>query len=81
MQDLQVIIHALLNKARAGNVMATRELRGWLDRANDDAGPDDGEAVEWADMTPEQRAAVRAQIERELVELTRQQEPELFPDQ
>lgn len=68
-EQIAGIIRALRQKAADGSIQAIRELRAWLDLAGIDGGPDDGDAMDWGKMSPEQRAAARAQLMRELAQL------------
>jgi len=66
------ILDALLEKAEHGDVPAARELRGWFDQGlgkPGEASLDTGDVDRpYADMTPEERARVRARIIREIAE-------------
>lgn len=67
--QVTAVIQALRTKAAEGSIQAIRELRSWLALAGIDGGADDGDAVPWAEMSAEQRAAARAQLQRELAEI------------
>jgi hypothetical protein len=66
------ILDALYEKAKHGDVPAARELRGWYDQGlgkPGEAGLDTGdESRPYADMTPEERARIRARVIREIAE-------------
>jgi len=67
--EVTAVIAALKRKAQEGSIQAIRELRSWLALAGIDGGAEDGDAIPWAEMSAEQRAAARAQLARELAEL------------
>lgn len=67
--QVTAVIQALRTKAAEGSIQAIRELRSWLALAGIDGGAEDGDAVPWAEMSAEQRAAARAQLQRELAEI------------
>lgn len=67
--QVTAVIQALRTKAAEGSIQAIRELRSWLALAGIDGGADDGDAVPWAEMSAEQRASARAQLQRELAEI------------
>jgi hypothetical protein len=68
--ELCAALDALRQLAVGGSIQALRELRAWTELSTRLTGGDDNTAgVRWADMTPQQRAAARAQIEKRLAEL------------
>lgn len=67
--EIAAVIRALRGKASEGHIQAIRELRSWLALAGIDGGPEDGDALSWERMSAEQRAAARAQLQRELAEM------------
>jgi hypothetical protein len=67
---LVAALEALCDVAKKGNVTATRELRAWIELSTRLVSTaDNTQGVDWGSMTPQQRAAARAQIERRLAEL------------
>ncbi len=71
--DIPVILDALTEKAKAGNVQAARELRGWYDQGlgkPGEASLDTGDLDRpLEDMTPEERARMRAGVIARIAEL------------
>lgn len=70
--EIPAVLDPLHLKAKQGNVQAAREQRGWYDQAFGKRGEsslDTGDVDRpYADMTPEERARLRARIIREIAE-------------
>jgi hypothetical protein len=72
-RSIPKILDALVEKAKKGDVPAARELRGWFDQglgrpeaaSLDTAGVD---GCSYADMTPEERARLRAALIKRMAE-------------
>jgi len=72
-RDIPAILDALTAKAKQGNVQAARELRGWYDQG---LGRPEGASLDTGDvdrpiedMTPEERARLRAGVIARIAEL------------
>jgi len=77
-RDIPAILDALTAKAKQGNVQAARELRGWYDQG---LGRPEGASLDTGDvdrpiedMTPEERARLRAGVIARIAELEAERE-------
>jgi hypothetical protein len=69
-QELCHALDALKQLAIGGSIQALRELRAWIELSTRLAGQQEStEGVDWAEMTPAQRATARAAVEKRLREI------------
>jgi hypothetical protein len=69
-QELCQALDALKQLATGGSIQALRELRAWIELSTRLAGQQEStEGVDWAEMTPAQRATARAAVEKRLREI------------
>jgi hypothetical protein len=68
--ELAAVLDALVRKGKDGDAAAARELRQWVELSTRLIGQaDTTDGVSWGDVTPQQRATARAEIERRLAEI------------
>jgi hypothetical protein len=84
-QDIPAVLNALFEKAKKGDVPAARELRGWYDQglgkpegvSLSEGDTTEDKAIE--DMTPGERAVLRARVVREIARLEAEEASESAP--
>jgi hypothetical protein len=83
-QELTDVVDGLIRRPRGGGHVANSAAAALISLAKaaaDGAGDEETEGVAWADMSPAQRAAARAVLDREILRLAELPETEGEPDE